>query len=65
MTENGEMNKYVTENTAFKSFTSALNSVDSVRFNSAVESYLLNWENEFSQERDIQHIPGEQNTFRY
>ncbi|MDL2303456.1 bifunctional proline dehydrogenase/L-glutamate gamma-semialdehyde dehydrogenase [Dysgonomonas sp. OttesenSCG-928-D17] len=35
------------------------------RFNYAYESYMKEWGAEFSQERDVNHIYGEENTFRY
>lgn len=38
---------------------------DKNRLNYAYESYGKAWENEFSQERDVNHIYGEENTFRY
>jgi RHH-type proline utilization regulon transcriptional repressor/proline dehydrogenase/delta 1-pyrroline-5-carboxylate dehydrogenase len=38
---------------------------DKARINFAHESYSKAWQNEFSQERDINHIYGEENTFRY
>jgi len=38
---------------------------DKNRLNFAQESYIKAWENEFSQERDVNHIYGEENTFRY
>ena len=65
ITENVENNQFVTENKAFKSLESTLNSHENVRFKIAIESYLRNWENEFSKEEDIHHLLGEQNTFRY
>lgn len=49
----------------FKSFSDILNFRENIRFQTAVESYLKNWENEFSQENDIHHLMGEKNTFRY
>ncbi|MEI8086121.1 MAG: aldehyde dehydrogenase family protein, partial [Paludibacter sp.] len=51
--------------TRFKAFSKLLNSDENIRFQNAVDSYLLNWKNEFSQERDIHHKMGEQNIFRY
>lgn len=35
------------------------------RFSIAEDSYLKNWQSEFSVERDIHHIMGEENVFRY
>jgi len=45
--------------------TAILHSDDKARFNKAVESYQLNMENVFSQERDCNKLIGEQNIFRY
>ncbi|MBP1594220.1 MAG: delta-1-pyrroline-5-carboxylate dehydrogenase, partial [Bacteroidetes bacterium] len=42
-----------------------LHSDDKARFNKAVESYQVNMENIFSQERDCNKLIGEQNIFRY
>ena len=36
-----------------------------VRMNYAHESYTKAWKEEFSQEKDVNHIYGEENTFRY
>ena len=38
---------------------------DKKRLNFAHESYQKAWETEFSQERDVNHIYGEENIFRY
>lgn len=38
---------------------------EKARINYAYESYKKAWDTEFSQERDINHIYGEENTFRY
>ena len=47
-------------------FASLLNSnTKRVRFKSAVQSYWHNFETEFSQERDINNLVGEENMFRY
>jgi RHH-type proline utilization regulon transcriptional repressor/proline dehydrogenase/delta 1-pyrroline-5-carboxylate dehydrogenase len=35
------------------------------RVEQATANYLSVWENEFSQEKDVSHIYGEENTFRY
>jgi len=53
------------ENNQFKSFTEKLNAHENARFHTAVKSYLQNWNAEFSLEKDIHHLVGEQNTFRY
>jgi len=55
----------VKENNLYKSFTSRLDAHDYARFQTAVESYLKNQKAEFSQEKDIHHLIGEKNTFRY
>jgi RHH-type proline utilization regulon transcriptional repressor/proline dehydrogenase/delta 1-pyrroline-5-carboxylate dehydrogenase len=39
--------------------------VDRNRLNYAVASYRKNWEDEFSQEKDVSRICGEENIFRY
>ncbi len=54
-----------TNNKQFKSYAEKLNSHENARFQTAVESYKLNWENEFSLELDINNLMGERNTFRY
>ncbi|MDR2953697.1 MAG: bifunctional proline dehydrogenase/L-glutamate gamma-semialdehyde dehydrogenase [Prevotella sp.] len=41
------------------------NEKDRYRLNIAYESYKKAWEVEFSQERDVNHIYGEENIFRY
>ncbi|MDR3061805.1 MAG: bifunctional proline dehydrogenase/L-glutamate gamma-semialdehyde dehydrogenase, partial [Dysgonamonadaceae bacterium] len=38
---------------------------DKARFSIALESYERNWKNEFSVERDVNHLVGEENIFRY
>ena len=50
---------------ASHTLTAILHSDDKARFNKAVESYQLNMENVFSQERDCNKLIGEQNIFRY
>lgn len=42
-----------------------LEDADKVRFSVAVESYEHNWAEEFSQERDVNNLVGEENIFRY
>jgi RHH-type proline utilization regulon transcriptional repressor/proline dehydrogenase/delta 1-pyrroline-5-carboxylate dehydrogenase len=49
----------------FESFAVHFEGIEKSRFQTAVNSYQRNWENEFSQERDIHHLLGEKNTFRY
>jgi RHH-type proline utilization regulon transcriptional repressor/proline dehydrogenase/delta 1-pyrroline-5-carboxylate dehydrogenase len=51
--------------TAFADFAALLDGSDKTRFKSAVDSYWRNWETEFSQERDVNHIVGEENKLRY
>lgn len=68
--ENAESNGSKSNNSnasldRFKALAKLLNENEKTRFNKAVESYLQNWENEFSLELDIHHKMGEQNTFRY
>ena len=53
------------EKNPFKTFSSLLNVHENAHFHVAVESYAKNWKNEFSQEKDIHHLMGERNTFRY
>ena len=65
ITENPKLENAVSESNLFKSFSTVLNASVNKRFKIAVNSYVENWENEFSQERDIHHLIGEQNTFRY
>jgi len=57
--------KTVNENKGFKNYFTILESNDKSRFQSAVESYLLNMKNEFIPEKDTHHLLGEKNTFRY
>ena len=49
----------------FPAFAILLDEADRARFESAVGSYLQNREREFSQERDVNYIIGEENIFRY
>ena len=49
----------------FSKFAEQLSADEKERFLTAVESYKLNWENEFSKEEDIHNLMGEKNTFRY
>lgn len=65
ITENPIINSTVIQNNEFASYSSVLNSVENIRFQTAVESYLENWKTEFSQENDINNLIGEKNTFRY
>jgi RHH-type proline utilization regulon transcriptional repressor/proline dehydrogenase/delta 1-pyrroline-5-carboxylate dehydrogenase len=63
--ENSTTNNSIFPKTIYSAFESILTSNEIIRFQSAVESYNDNWKCEFSQERDIHHLLGEQNTFRY
>ncbi|MBB3186224.1 proline dehydrogenase family protein [Microbacter margulisiae] len=49
----------------FQQFLDEITEAEKPRFRVAVESYRRNREEEFSQEKDIHHIVGERNTFRY
>jgi RHH-type proline utilization regulon transcriptional repressor/proline dehydrogenase/delta 1-pyrroline-5-carboxylate dehydrogenase len=49
----------------FKSFDALLVKEQKDRFLSAVESYFRNMKEEFSQEKDIYNLVGEENIFRY
>ncbi|MDP4238232.1 MAG: bifunctional proline dehydrogenase/L-glutamate gamma-semialdehyde dehydrogenase [Bacteroidota bacterium] len=53
------------EKNPFTTFSSLLNFHESAHFQTAIDSYIKNWKDEFSKERDIHHLMGEQNTFRY
>ena len=54
------------EDVAFSSFSVLLKSMTKrQRFIAAVRSYWYHWETEFSQERDVNQITGEENIFRY
>ena len=49
----------------FKSMASVLRNEDKTKFESAVGSYINAYADEFSVERDIHNLMGEQNIFRY
>ena len=53
----------------FVNFEEVINNKDDelheIDFLDAVKSYMDNWNNEFSQEKDINKITGEENIFRY
>jgi RHH-type proline utilization regulon transcriptional repressor/proline dehydrogenase/delta 1-pyrroline-5-carboxylate dehydrogenase len=51
--------------TEFKSFDALLVKEQKDRFLSAVESYFRNMKEEFSQQKDIYNLVGEENIFRY
>ena len=53
------------EKNHYKTFSSLLNIHDNTHFRTAIDSYIRNWKNEFSQELDNHHLMGEENTFRY
>lgn len=63
--ENEELQFVASSIKTFESFAVHFEGVEKSRFQTAVNSYQRNWETEFSQERDIHHLLGEQNTFRY
>ncbi len=49
----------------FTYLSDLLNAHDKVRFSQAIQSYTLNYQVEFSREKDIHAILGEYNVFRY
>ena len=53
------------EKNQFKTFSSILNIHENAHFQTAVDSYIKNRKNEFSQAQDIYHLMGEENIFRY
>ncbi len=55
----------VSDNSRFKVYADLLSKADLDRFQRAIESYLKNWKEEFSVERETQKLVGELNTFRY
>jgi RHH-type transcriptional regulator, proline utilization regulon repressor / proline dehydrogenase / delta 1-pyrroline-5-carboxylate dehydrogenase len=63
--ENPKIHTTFKEKDQFKTFSSILNIQEKSIFHAATDSYLKNYENEFSQVLDIQHLMGEENTFRY
>ena len=63
--ENEELQLVESSIKPFESFVVHFEGVEKSRFQTAVNSYQRNWEKEFAQERDIHHLLGEQNTFRY
>jgi len=65
ISEKNSENKTTKTNNQFKNFSSQLNGRENSRFQTALESYIENWEAEFSLEKDIHHLMGEKNTFRY
>ncbi|MDD4971200.1 MAG: bifunctional proline dehydrogenase/L-glutamate gamma-semialdehyde dehydrogenase [Paludibacter sp.] len=65
ITENPKINSTFKEKNQFKTFSSILSIHEKTHFNTAVDSYIKNWNNEFSKELDIHHLMGEENTFRY
>ncbi|MDR1368674.1 MAG: bifunctional proline dehydrogenase/L-glutamate gamma-semialdehyde dehydrogenase [Dysgonamonadaceae bacterium] len=46
-------------------YLSFLDQKDKARFSVAVESYERNWKDEFSLEKEVNHLVGEENIFRY
>ena len=65
ITESGITSKPTTGNIKFKEYSDRLNSSENNRFQAAIQSYIENYSNEFSQESDIHNLMGERNTFRY
>jgi len=65
ITENSKLLTTYKEKNLFKTFSSILNVHEKSIFQTAIDSYLRNFENEFSQVLDIHHLMGEENTFRY
>ena len=63
--ENEELQFVESSIKTFESVTAHFEGIEKARFQTAMNSYQRNWENEFSQERDMHHLLGEQNTFRY
>ncbi len=55
----------VSDVSRFKTYADLLSKEDLDRFQRAMESYLRNWKEEFSVERETQKLIGELNTFRY
>lgn len=49
----------------YKTMAAVLKNQDRKVFESAISSYLASYKNEFSVERDVNNLLGEQNTFRY
>lgn len=49
----------------FKTYAGAFRNEDKKSYESSTSSYQRNFKEEFSVERDIYHLMGEQNTFRY
>lgn len=49
----------------YKTYAGILRNEDKTIYENAVASYRMNFENEFSVERDIHNLYGEQNIFRY
>ena len=68
---NIENNKNFTDSTqkidigGYKTYASILRADDKILFENGIRSYLYNFKNEFSIERDIHDLVGEQNIFRY
>ena len=63
--ESSKVSTTFKEKNQYMAFSSLLNIQDKAHFHTAVDSYIKNWKNEFSQELDIHHLMGEENTFRY
>ncbi|MFZ4454711.1 MAG: proline dehydrogenase family protein [Bacteroidales bacterium] len=65
ITEKVNLNGEKEDENAFEFFTSLLTNKDKERFLTAVASYKANYAQEFSVNRDIHQLMGEQNIFRY
>lgn len=63
--ENEAYNENVKISSKFKALQELLPEESKARFAYAVDSYLKNWKEEFSVERDVNNILGESNVFRY
>ena len=63
--ETGNSTPSMQTDSSFYDFSALLDGNDKTRFDSAFSSYRKNWEDEFSQERDVNKITGEENIFRY
>jgi len=63
--ENGNLGTTIGLTDEFKTNAAILRNDDKKRYESAVVSYQKNYNSEFSVEKDINNLMGEQNTFRY
>jgi RHH-type proline utilization regulon transcriptional repressor/proline dehydrogenase/delta 1-pyrroline-5-carboxylate dehydrogenase len=67
ITDNSTVNEKLNpeEMVNFNSKSVYLHNEEKIRYENAVASYLRSYKTEFSVERDIHHLMGEKNTFRY